>query len=209
MTTARAVPEHAGEAHLVGLLDGSRTAVDDHDLVVRGAAVEQGARRGASLDAEPDDHGVREQGLPPPVLTELPSRPLGQHLQRGTDQSDQEDDPQGRDDQDVEQAGEVALRGDVAVARRGQADRRVVDRVEEADAVAVDVAVAVAVEPHQEPDGHRDQHGDPDPRGDLAQRTRGLLGQPDLATAEDGALLVRRAARGHEASVGSRPGPLR
>jgi hypothetical protein len=196
---ASAVALDGGDAVVTGVGDVVAVVVDDDDLVAVGAVVEQGAHRAAALGAVADDDGVVAQGGPPTVLPELLAGALGEDLERGADQHDEEQHAQRRDEQDVDRAREVAHRRDVAVAGGGEADRRVVHGVEEADLV-VDVAVALAVQPddgrHREHDGDRDDHA----LADRPHRTDVGARQQDVGAHPAGGPARRRrraAARAH------------
>jgi len=85
---------------------------------------------------------------------------LGEHLDGGSHEQDEEHDPRRRHEQRREQARRVGDRDDVAVAGRGDADGGVVEAVEQRDPVAGRVAVAVAVDVGDHRDEHDEAHAD-------------------------------------------------
>ena len=104
--------------------------------------------RGPALGAVADDDGVVAHVAPPSLDLQCLARLRGQRLDSGTDQHDQEGDPQRRDHQDVDQPRGRGDRRDVAVAGGRQRHRGVVQAVQERQRIVgfglLDVAVAVA-----------------------------------------------------------------
>ena len=166
------VAVHGDQARALRAFEHCGVLVDDDD--VRGChlvADHRGDRRPA-LGAVSDDDGVVAHSAPPSLDLQCLARVGGQCFHRGTDQDDQERDPQRRDHQDVDQPGLGAERGDVAVAGGRQRYGRVVQAVQERQLVLLHVAVAVAVQVHDE---HRREQG----QGRVDDATDDPLGRAD------------------------------
>jgi hypothetical protein len=116
---------------------------------------EHGIDRGTAFRAVADDDGVVAHSAPPSLDLQGLAGSLGEDLNRGTDQDDQERDPQRGDHQDVDQPSGFGVRGDVAVARGRQRHRCVVQAVQERQLVVLYVAVAVAVDVDDEHGGEQ------------------------------------------------------
>ena len=126
----------------------------------------------AALRAVAADDGVVVQASPPGALAEGLPRALGQHLQRGADEQDEEEDPGRCDDDGRRQSCPRRDRRDVAVAGRGDRDGRVVQGVEEAHRRPVQVAVPVPAEPGDERDDEDERQGDRDPDAERPEAGR-------------------------------------
>ena len=137
----------------LGALERRGVLVDDDDVRGRDLVADHRGDRRPALGAVADDDGVVAHSAPPSLDLQCLARLRGERLDGGTDQHDQERDPQRRDHQDVDQPGRRGERGDVAVAGGRQRHRRVVQAVQERQlAFVLHVAVAVAV---QVDDEHR------------------------------------------------------
>ena len=136
-----------------------------------GAVAQQRLDRGAPLGAVADDDGVVTHAGPPALDPERLPRPLGEQLDRGADEGDEEDQPQRCDHDGGDQPGGVADRDDVAVAGGGDGNRGVVERVGEGDlACAVGVPVAVPAEVDDQRRDHEGAQRDREPLQERQQR---------------------------------------
>ncbi len=126
-----ALPRTVTRPGALGALERGRVLVDDDDVGRRHLVADHRGGRRPALGAVADDDDVVAHFVPPSLdLVGLP-RLRGQRFDRGTDEHDQERDPQRRDHQDVDQPGGRRDRGDVAVAGGRQRHRRVVQAVQE------------------------------------------------------------------------------
>ena len=160
------VPCTVAQARGGGVLDRVVLVLDDDDVLTRDPGLPQRAHGAAALGAVAADDDVVLHASPPASDVELVPRPFGEHLDRGADEHEDEQEPHRRDEQGVGEPGAPGDRRDVAVAGRGQRDGRVVERVDDRDRAVARVLVAVALDQDDDPvdqhDGQRDRH----PAGD-------------------------------------------
>ena len=149
------VGHDAREPAALRLLDDVGALVDDDDLARLAVRREQRGDRRLALDAVAADDDVVAQGLPPELLAVVGAGAVGEHLERGRDQDDEEQHARGHDDEDVDQLRAVRHRRDVAVARRGDGDGAEVQRVQRAEGLAGAVAEPVPVEVGDDGDEQR------------------------------------------------------
>ena len=105
--------------------------------------------------------------LPPAACADLVSCLASEYLDGRAHEHDEEDEAQGSDHQNVDDAGRLADRHDVAVAGRRETHGRVVEGVDPGDAAdlsPVGVAVTFGVDDHggDNQGAHRDQDSDDD-----------------------------------------------
>ena len=157
--------------------------VDDDDVGGLGAVAEQRLDGGPALGAVADDDRVVTHPGPPARDAERLPGALGEQLDGGADEDDEEQQPQRRDHQGRDQPG---LRGDgddVAVPGGRERHRRVVEGVVERDravAVVVDVARAAQPDDHRGEEQRAQRDGEAQQqRHDRGRRRRGHADQPD------------------------------
>ena len=154
--------------------------VDDDDRARIGPVRDQDRGGRAALGAEAADDGVVPQGPPPAGEPIGGPGPVGEDLQRGADEQDQEEDPSRGDDQGRHQARAVGHGPDVAVAGRRDAHGRVVEGVEEADRVVlgIDVPVPPDVGEHGDEDDQRRARAPPGRRSSAGASPRRREARP-------------------------------
>ena len=118
--------------------------------------VAQGVDGAAPLRAVPDDDGVVPHALPPSTVKQSASPLVGQHLEGGTDQQHQEGDAQRGDNEGIDESRMGRDRGDVTVTSRGHGNRRVVEGVDQGDAVTGGgINIGVMVDPDDQGTGQQ------------------------------------------------------
>ncbi len=182
---------HAGESEHIGLrrrtlnrhealpgggLENHRIGVDHDDLGRGDPVAEHGVDRGTALGAVTDDDGVITHAAPPTLDLECLTGTLGQCRQSGTDQHDEEEHPERRDQQDVDQARFGGEGGDIAVAGGRERDRGVVDAVQQGQFVVLGVDVPVPIEVDDDDREEQRRERIADATGDRESGTGLLLG---------------------------------
>ena len=107
-----------------------RVGLDDDDVVGRHVLLPQRAHGAAPLGAVAADDDVVLHARPPAGDLELVAGTFGEHLDRGADEHEDEQEAHRCDDQRVGEPGRRRDRRDVAVAGRRERDGRVVQRVD-------------------------------------------------------------------------------
>jgi hypothetical protein len=208
---AARVADDAGVAAAGRLADGVRPRVDDDDRIRRRAVGDEGLGRGAALDAEAADDGVVAQSSPPDLLAVMDAGALGQHLERGAHQDDEEQDAGRRDQQRRDQARLVGDRRDVPVAGSRDAHGGVVEGVEQVERRPVDVAITVPVGVGHERDEGDQPDRDQDPPEQVAQRRVLAAREADVGTLgrHERGMMTSGSARRVPPCRRSSPGPKR